>query len=224
MSARTRKTKRYKKVLTSNGGKQTEAHIVQPHSPELFPGFHTLPETVQKFLRGLVCRVTALEIEVMDQRKALNDEHLKRMDQARHLRKEFRDNNNGLRQEITISSNECAQANANYMYTNARISILEDKNDIQITEDGTWIEWHGGECPLKSNDFVTIQLASGKCISSNASAFDWQYRPLDGRIIAYRPLRIRHKYPCHDNGRINALEGRLGKAAAQDHMALDGDL
>ncbi|EJL90239.1 DUF551 domain-containing protein [Pantoea sp. GM01] len=57
----------------------------------------------------------------------------------------------------------------------------------QIENDG-WIEWGGGECPVKTNALVDYRTRAGNTADSIALALRWAHKGWDGDIIAYRVI------------------------------------
>lgn len=53
---------------------------------------------------------------------------------------------------------------------------------------GAWIDWHGGECPVKTNDAVLVRLKNGDTGKEKARYLRWDKRGLDGDIIAFMIL------------------------------------
>jgi hypothetical protein len=50
-----------------------------------------------------------------------------------------------------------------------------------------WIEWAGGECPVRLDAVVTYKLRNGDiCIPQRASQLDWSHNGTWNDIIAYR--------------------------------------
>lgn len=77
----------------------------------------------------------------------------------------------------------------------ARIAlpILEQ----QERGDDGWIEWGGGECPVKANTLVDYRTRAGNTADSIALALRWNHEGLVGDIIAYR---IIPEQPTNQNG------------------------
>lgn len=71
-----------------------------------------------------------------------------------------------------------------------RLASLEKAS--QLTQDGGWIEWRGGECPVGARTEVEVKLRNGDQFVDVAGvggsyALDWRHGD-DHDIVAYRVL------------------------------------
>lgn len=72
------------------------------------------------------------------------------------------------------------------------------REELSGPQEGYWIEWKGGDCPVESDNFVATRhrnglwfpsLAAGKwaCDLRDGSNY-WEHRDRGADIIAYRVL------------------------------------
>lgn len=80
----------------------------------------------------------------------------------------------------------------------------------KITTENKWIEWHGGECPVKKGALVDVRLRHGGVYFSQAALYDnerasspfWRRDYVNADIIAYRLSDIEKEVdPGADKGK-----------------------
>lgn len=79
-------------------------------------------------------------------------------------------------------------------YAQAEIERLE-KGKRQESDDEGWVEWNGGECPVRKGALVDVWHRDGNVFRdvvvgpSGVFAEDWSHDGHDGDIIAYRVVK-----------------------------------
>ncbi|WBG90047.1 hypothetical protein N5580_13220 [Pantoea piersonii] len=53
---------------------------------------------------------------------------------------------------------------------------------------GEWIEWNGGECPVKESDWIEARLRDGEEAGGLACHGEWEHKNRSFDIIAYRVI------------------------------------
>lgn len=60
---------------------------------------------------------------------------------------------------------------------------------LSTNYESDWIEWCGGECPVREDATVEVKLRSGKSNNRHAHAFSWWHDGEASDIIAYRIVK-----------------------------------
>lgn len=69
----------------------------------------------------------------------------------------------------------------------AAIAAVEQTAVAPVTDAGGWIEWKGGECPVKPGQKFVVRMRSGEEFTGNVfPAWDWRDCGETDDIIAYR--------------------------------------
>ncbi len=57
-----------------------------------------------------------------------------------------------------------------------------------MTKATGWIDWTGGDCPVKPGDFLKICNRAGQINIATAEVFDWKLRGKNTDIIGYQEV------------------------------------
>lgn len=68
--------------------------------------------------------------------------------------------------------------------TNKSKMGVMDKGEIMKRD---WINWRGGDCPVRDDLHVEVKLRDGACVVEEAKYFRWSDEGYDWDIVAYRP-------------------------------------
>lgn len=52
-----------------------------------------------------------------------------------------------------------------------------------------WIEWKGGDCPVRASSIVKARFRDLACVRFFAGLLDWKHHGEDLDIIAYRVIK-----------------------------------
>lgn len=71
----------------------------------------------------------------------------------------------------------------------AGVVQVPDGCRMVTTDDEGWIEWYGGDCPLKDGTKHEVRFRVGdKCIDDDPCSWRWGRSPGFYGIVAYRPI------------------------------------
>lgn len=95
------------------------------------------------------------------------------------------------------------------MYSN---EVTRDQYEAALAKNDGWIEWGGGECPVKSFSLVDLKFRNGVVeIGHNASAYHWENYNMHYDIIAYRL----HKPDINSRTKDDRMEQDLNECIGQ---------
>lgn len=78
--------------------------------------------------------------------------------------------------------------NMSVSYEAATVDELK-KLVAAFDDDGGWIEWGGGECPVSGDTYVEAMLRNGFEDTAKASEWNWKHDEEGGDIVAYRVVK-----------------------------------
>ena len=91
--------------------------------------------------------------------------------------------------------------------------LTKEQYDSAIAASGGWIEWGGGECPVKSDSIVGVRFRSGEEVKAiQAYHWHWKHDGSHSDIIAYRL----HKPEINSLANDDRLEQDLNECIGQD--------
>lgn len=64
----------------------------------------------------------------------------------------------------------------------------ESAHSEQVDNDGGWIEWNGGACPVDAETMVEVESVCGEVQTALAVRYEWGHFNADGNIIRYRVI------------------------------------
>ena len=75
--------------------------------------------------------------------------------------------------------------------------------ETEVIDNGGWIEWRGGECPVPNDVRVDVEFRSESLVADYpAGKWQWSHSDSNGDIIRYRVIESAH--PAPDLQRDNA--------------------
>jgi len=68
--------------------------------------------------------------------------------------------------------------------------------ETEVIDNGGWIEWRGGECPVPNDVRVDVEFRSESLVADYpAGKWQWSHSDSNGDIIRYRVIESAHPAP-----------------------------
>lgn len=84
------------------------------------------------------------------------------------------------------------------------------KDDIVLysVKSSEWIEWHGGECPIASDEPAAVRFRNGAVFGFDSCPKDliWRHDGDEGDIVAYRTVKDLVNHPPHYTSHPSGVE------------------